>query len=177
MADHLGFLGGVMTRTCPGIEQRIDDGVQLLFRRIPRLEEVVVEVDDVDGVDRSIGVGVRGEENATSYGIQVHCLFEELDSTQTRHAVIGDDDSDCIAAKFHFTQGLESLVAGLRTNDSVLLSVPFAKVSNDGTRNTRIVVDAEDRWFGRGFRCAHSVPSRSRSQPLQYATAELSVNR
>lgn len=61
MADHLCFLGGVMTRACPGIEQRIDDGVQLLLRRIPRLEEVVVEVDDVDGVDRSISIGVGGQ--------------------------------------------------------------------------------------------------------------------
>lgn len=177
MADHLGFLGRMMTRACPGIDQRVDDGIQLLFRRIPGLEEVVVEVDYVDGVDRSIGIGVGGQQNAPSYGIQVHCLFEELDSTQTGHAVVGDDHSDCIAAKFHFTQGLERLVAGLRANDSVLLAVPFPEVSNDGTRNTRIVVDAEDRWFGRGFRCAHSVPSRSCSQPLQYATAELSVNR
>ncbi len=36
-------------------------GVQLLFRGIPRLEEVVVEVDYVDGVDRSISIGVGGQ--------------------------------------------------------------------------------------------------------------------
>jgi hypothetical protein len=37
----------------PGLQQVVQDRVELLLRWVPRLEEVVVEVDDVDRVDRA----------------------------------------------------------------------------------------------------------------------------
>jgi hypothetical protein len=60
MTDHLDLthlgvaLGGV------GVDHLVDDRIELLLRRLPRLEQVVVHVDDVDRGDRGIGVGVRG---------------------------------------------------------------------------------------------------------------------
>ena len=46
----------------PVAEQVVDDGVEPLFGRIPRLEQVVVQADVVDRLDRDVGVGVRGEQ-------------------------------------------------------------------------------------------------------------------
>ena len=47
----------------PVAEQVVEDGVQALLGRIPRLQEVVVEPDVVDGLDRDVRVGVGGEQH------------------------------------------------------------------------------------------------------------------
>jgi hypothetical protein len=65
MPDHLGVRNGAVTGGVPGLEEPVDHRVQLLLGRVPRLEQVVVEVDDVDRVDRGVGVGVRGQQHAT----------------------------------------------------------------------------------------------------------------
>ena len=41
-----------------GVDHLVEDRVELLLRRVPRLEQVVVDVDEVDRRDRGIGVGV-----------------------------------------------------------------------------------------------------------------------
>jgi hypothetical protein len=68
MPDHLGLAGRVLVRAEPELDECIDDGVELLLGWIPRLEQVVVEVDDIDRLDRGVGVGVRGEERAARVG-------------------------------------------------------------------------------------------------------------
>ena len=52
VADHLGVGDGAVADLMPGLQQAVDDRVQLLFGRVPRLEQIVVQVDQVDGVDR-----------------------------------------------------------------------------------------------------------------------------
>ena len=86
---HRPVVGGV-----PCLELRVDDRVELLLRRIPRLEQVVVEVDDVDGVDGRAGVGVGGEQYPAGRRVEVHRLLEELEPAHLRHAVVGEDDCD-----------------------------------------------------------------------------------
>jgi len=46
----------------PVVEQVVDDRVQPIRRRIPRLDQVVVEPDVVDGLDRDVGVGIRRQQ-------------------------------------------------------------------------------------------------------------------
>jgi hypothetical protein len=52
----------------PLLEQLVEHRVELLLRRVPRLEQVVVEVDHVDRVDRGAGVGVGGEQHPARRG-------------------------------------------------------------------------------------------------------------
>ncbi len=61
VADDLRPADRLLVMGLPQLDQRIDDGVELLLRWVPRLEQVVVKVDDVDGLDGRIGVGVRGQ--------------------------------------------------------------------------------------------------------------------
>jgi hypothetical protein len=90
VTDDLGALDLAVGRRPPGVEQRVDDGVELLLRRVPRLEQVVVDVDDVDRADRGVGVGVRGEQGSAGAREDVHRLLEELDAGHARHPVVGE---------------------------------------------------------------------------------------
>jgi hypothetical protein len=71
----------------------------------------VVEVDDVDGVDRGMGVGVGGEQHPLGEREQVHRLLEELDTAHLRHPVVGHEDRDGVAAQFEFAQRRERVGA------------------------------------------------------------------
>ena len=55
---HRPVIGGVPRR-----QQVVEHRIELLLRRIPRLEEVVVQIDHVDGVDGGTGVGVGRQQH------------------------------------------------------------------------------------------------------------------
>ena len=142
--DHLGVRDGPVAGRAPGLEQAVDDRVELLLRRIPRLEQVVVQVDDVDGVDRRVRVGVRRQQHPAGQRVDVHRLFEELDAAHLRHPVVGDEHRDGVAAQLEFVQRLQCVLAGLGAHDPVALAVVAAQVAGDGAGNGGVVVDGED---------------------------------
>ncbi len=139
-----------MVRGAPGVEQGVHDRVELLLRRIPRLEQVVVQIDDVDGVDRGIGVGVRGQQHPSGRGEQVHRLFEELDAVHPRHAVVGQNHRDLVAAQLQLTHGVQRLLARLGSDDPVVLTVAPSQVAADRTGDALVIVDGDQcRAHGR----------------------------
>jgi hypothetical protein len=83
--------------------------VELLLRRIPRLEQVVVDVDHVDRLDRGVGVGVRGEQRPPGVREQVHRLLEELDAVHLRHPVVGEQNGDPAAAQLDLLERVQRL--------------------------------------------------------------------
>ncbi len=64
VSDHPALLDRRVATAQPGLDQLVDHRVELLLRRIPRLEQVVVHVDQVDRLDGGVGVGVGGEQRA-----------------------------------------------------------------------------------------------------------------
>jgi hypothetical protein len=97
--DHLG-LGHLDIRLARvRLDHRVDHRVQLLLGRLPRLEQVVVDVHDVDRRDRGVGVGVRGEQRAPGPGEEVHGRFQELDAAHAGHPVVGQQRRDPAAAQ------------------------------------------------------------------------------
>ena len=129
----------------PRLELGVDDRVELLLRRIPRLEQVVVEVDDVDRLDRGVGVGVGGEQHPPRAGIQVHRRFEEVEPAHAGHPVVGEQHRHRVAAQLHLAQRVERLLARFGPDDAVRVAVAAAQVAGDGARDTGVVVDGEDR--------------------------------
>lgn len=147
MSDHLGVRNGMLGHRAPGFQQRVDDGVELLLRRIPRLEQIVVEVDDVDRVDRGVGVGVGGQQDPACRRVQVHRLLEELDARHLWHPVVGDDRRDRFAAQFELLEGFQRLGTRLRADDAVVLAVFAAQVPGHGAGHRGIVVDGQYHRF------------------------------
>ena len=143
MPDHLGVRDGVSRRPLPGVQQRVDDGVELFLGRIPRLEQVVVEVDDVDGVDRGVGVGVSGQQHPSRRRVQVHRLLEEFDTGHLRHPVVGDERCDRLTTQFELLEGFQRIRARLRPYDPVGLAVVATQVPGDGPGYRGIVVDGQ----------------------------------
>ena len=58
----------------------------------------MVQVDDVDGLDRGMGVGIGGQQYPAGDRIDVHRLFEEVDTAHLGHPVVGDEHRHRVAA-------------------------------------------------------------------------------
>ena len=152
VADDLRLLDRPGVDRAPRLELAVDHRIELLLRRIPRLEQVVVEVDDVDRLDRGAGVRVRGEQDAPRVRIQIHGGLEELQAAHLWHPVVGEQHGDGVATQFHFTQRVERLLAGLGPDDAVVIPVVPAQVARDRAGHSRVVIDGQDRrsgWCGR----------------------------
>jgi hypothetical protein len=104
----------------------------------------VVDVDQVDRLDRGVGVRVRGEQRPPGVREQVHCLFQELDAVHLRHPVVGQHDGHPAAPQLELAERLEGLAGGGRADDPVVLAVLAAQVAGDGAGDGRIVVHGED---------------------------------
>ena len=76
------------------LKQVVEHRVEPLLGRIPRLQQVVVEAEVVDRLDRDVGVGVRGEQHELRLGRVRTRLLEELDAGHLRHALVGRDQRD-----------------------------------------------------------------------------------
>ena len=86
----------------------------------------MVEVDDVDGVDRGVGVGVGGQQHPLGQREEVHRLLEELDAAHLRHPVVGDEHRHGVAAQLQFLERVERVGARFGTDDAVPLAVVAA---------------------------------------------------
>jgi hypothetical protein len=112
---------------------------------IPRLEQVVVDVDLVDRLDRGVGVRVRGEQRPPRVGEQVHRLLQEIDAVHLGHPVVGQHHRDPAAAQLQLTQRVQGVGRRGGPDDAVVLAVPAAQVTGDGTGDGGVVVDGQDR--------------------------------
>ena len=121
-----------------------DDGVELLLRRVPRLEQVVVERDVVDRLDRRVGVGVRGEQHALGVGDELARLGEVVGAGHAGHALVGDEQRDLVAAGAQLPEQVERLVARARAHDPVLAAERAPQVARDRGEDRGLVVDRED---------------------------------
>ena len=118
----------------------------------------MVEVDDVDGVDRRVGVGVGGQQHPAGQRKDVHRLLEELDAAHLRHPVVGDEHRDGVAAQLEFLERLERVGPGFGAHDPVPLAVVAAQIAGDGARHRGIVVDGQDYGFaGLGIGSSHRL--------------------
>ena len=91
----------------------------------------MVQVDDVDGLDRGMGVGIGGQQHPAGDGIDVHRLFEEVDTAHLGHPVVRDEHRHGVAAQLEFVEGFQRIGARFRADDSVSLAVVAAKVAGD----------------------------------------------
>ena len=111
MPDHPHAAGLKRRAGLPGGEQVLDHREQLLLGRVPRLQQVVVERDLVDGLNRSLRVGVRGQQNPLRLRHQLPRLHQVVRSGQPRHPLVGDQQRDLLAPCSHLPEQLEAFGA------------------------------------------------------------------
>ena len=115
VADDAQALKGRPVTCLPVLEQVVEDGVELLLRRVPGLVEVVVDAGGVDGADGRFGVGVGGEQDAPRLGIEIAGPLQQLDAGHARHALVAEEQRHRLLAGLQLGQGVQcGLAAGRR---------------------------------------------------------------
>ena len=147
VTDHLGVRDGTLRRSLPGLQQLVDDGVQLLGGRIPRLEQVMVQVDDVDGVDGGMGVGVCGQQHPFGRRVEVHRRLEEVDTGHLGHPVVGDEHRDRLTSQLELLEGVQRVRTRFGPHDPVGIAVFAPQIPGNGPGHPGIVVDGQHHRF------------------------------
>ena len=86
--QHANSFEGRMEIRGPIIEQIVQNGEQLLLRRVPGFQQVVIELNVVDGFDRGIGIRVSSEQCPLGVGIKFDRLLKQFHAVHFRHAMI-----------------------------------------------------------------------------------------
>jgi hypothetical protein len=152
----------------PVRQEVVDHGVEVLLGRVPRLGEVVVELDVVDRLDRGVRVRVGREEDALGLGRLVHRQLEEVDALHAGHALVGEQERDALPAQRELVEDVQRGLAGVGADDLELLAVAAAQVALDRAAHAGVVVHGEQdgaaRLGGRGWRAGWRPPCSARHQ-------------
>ena len=107
----------------------------------------MVQVDDVDGVDGGVGVGVGGQQHPLGRRIEVHRRLEEVDTGHLRHPVVGDEHRDRLTPQLELLEGVQRVRARFRPHDPVGVAVLATQVPGNGSGHRGIVVDGQHHRF------------------------------
>ena len=157
----------------PGREQILEHREELLLGRIPRLEQVVVERDLVDRRDGRARVRIGGEQHALGVGHDRARLHQEIGARHDRHALVGQEQRDLVAARAQLLEDLERVCAGARPQDAVALAEPAPQVARDRGEDDGIVVDGDDHGpplAGRRFGLRCPLLARECTRHREYGT-------
>jgi len=122
---------------------------QPVLRRIPGLEQVVVEPGFVDGGDRGLRVGVSGQQHPPSAGEKRPGLTQELHARHPRHPLVGQQQRRFLAALVEPAQDLQRFGAAPGGQHPVVRAQVAPQVAGHRAQHLRVVVDAQhDRATG-----------------------------
>ena len=122
-------------------------GIEPLLRRVPRLEQVVVEADVVDRRDGHVGVGVRRQQQVLRPRRMSTRLLQQLDAGHLRHPLVGGDQRHRLVAQRQPGQHVQRLGPRRRAHDAVVGAVAAPQVAGDRGGDLWIVVDRQDGRF------------------------------
>ncbi len=125
----------------PVAQQIVKNGIEVLFRRVPGLQQVVVELDLVNGPDGRVGIGVGREQDALRLGVRAHGPRQELDAVHLRHAVIHQKQRHRLMTLVEPFEQIEGGLTRAGGEHAVVFSVVFAQVALDAFQHLRIVID------------------------------------
>jgi hypothetical protein len=114
--------------------------VQFQLRGIPRLADVFVNRAVVDGLDRGVHVGERGDEDAQDARAELARVFQQPDALLAGHPLVGHQNPD-FAAVF-----LEELQPVLRAGGGVNAE-RVAEGAGETHQRLLLVVHIEDGEF------------------------------
>src|SRR5216684_8549693 len=96
--QHTNSLKCGTVRSLPVVEQVIQLGIKVLFRRVPGLQEKVIDVDLIDRADGGASIGISGKEGALCVWEYVSCFLKKGDAIHFGHALVGQQQSHAVTA-------------------------------------------------------------------------------
>lgn len=118
---------------------------QLLLRGVPRLEQVVVQRDVVDRRDRSLRVGIGGEQHALGVRNDLARLHEVRRARHPRHTLVCDQHRHLVAARAQLAQQVQRLSPGRGSQYPEALAEAAPQIARHGGEHRRLVIDRDDR--------------------------------
>src|SRR5258706_8856311 len=143
-ADTLKFRA---IRSLPIIEHVIDNTVESLLWRVPRLHQIVINVRVIDRADRGVDIRVSGEQRPLRMRIHFDCLLQKLHARHPWHSLIDEKKSNRFVAELQLFGRFERGDAGIGGDHSVAVAIVMAQVSLDGAQHVRVVVHGPDDGF------------------------------
>ena len=113
----------------------------MFARRIPRLQEEIIDAGLVDGADGRVGVGIRGQQRTFSFREDVHCLLQKNYAVHVRHALIGEEQRHTVVAQFQLLEQRERRFGGIAPDYTEFSTVFRAQIALDGAQDIGVVVN------------------------------------
>ena len=98
----------------------------------------------VDGANGGFGVGIRGEQHAARFGIDGPRALKHLDAGHAGHALVADDQSDGLLARFELGQRVERGLAAGSAHDAIGGAVLAAQILDHGLKHAYVVVNRQE---------------------------------
>jgi hypothetical protein len=134
----------------PILQQFIQDRVEFFLRRVPGFHQVIVQPHFVDGVDRRLGIGVGGEQDAFGLRIDLDGLHQKFHSSHLRHALVNQKQRHGLIALLQSCQVVQGGPAAVDRDDAVFLSIMGPQVALDGVQHRAVIIQGEDHGFCHG---------------------------
>ena len=115
----------------------------MVCRRIPWLQEEVVDAGLIDGTDRSARVGICGEQRTLGIRIDVHCFLQKCDPVHARHALVCEQQGHAVIAHLQLFQQVQCPVGRIAPYDAILGTVLRAQVAFNRPQNIGVVIDTQ----------------------------------
>jgi len=158
--DHPHIGGMVRVGPPPVVKQVIDDRVQPLLGRIPRLEQVVVQADVVDRLDRDVRVSVRREQQVFRARRMGARLPEHFDARHLRHPLVSNDQRHRLVTQGHPGQHRQRLRPRSGAHNLVAGAVATIQVTGDRRSDHWIIVDRQDDRLAHGSASGNGLTAR-----------------
>ena len=129
-------------------QQVVEHGVEPLLGRIPRLKQVLVEPDLVDGPDGDVSIGVGGEQDALGFWLKDQRLGQELCPGHCRHALVDNEEGNRIATTGKLAHQLQRVCSRAGRQDAVVGAVARTQVTLDRPEHRGVVIHREDCRLG-----------------------------
>ena len=145
MPDHADTARLERGAGLPGREQILDHREQLLLRRVPRLQQVVIERHLVDRLDRRLSVGVRRQQHALGLRHQLPRLHEIVGPRQAGHPLVSDQQRDLLAPGANLLEEIEPLGTRTGAHHPIALTKAAPQITRDRRQHRRLIIDRNDR--------------------------------
>ena len=119
----------------------------MFFRRIPRLEQIVVNPRFVDGCDCCVSISVGCQEHALRIGMENHGLFQKLDARQSGHSLIDEEECDGAIPQLQLPNNLHCRAPRFGSQHAIIARILASQIALDCAQDLAIIIQRQQYRF------------------------------